>query len=129
MEKCRDSAQRFFMIGFDPVSSAGQFAGVRHPKLRGMFFCPLRQLRFAGRGCVDRNDFVRYALIAGLEEEERIGVNPFRFGFAASKRIGKAVVRNRVRPRGLRRLGQPCHLTGTGMAFPWEVLPPAVASA
>lgn len=32
------------------------------------------------------------------------------------------VVRNRVRPRGLRRLGQPCHLTGTGMAFPWEVM-------
>lgn len=32
------------------------------------------------------------------------------------------LVRNRVRPRGLRRLGQPCHLTGTGMAFPWEVI-------
>jgi cellulose synthase/poly-beta-1,6-N-acetylglucosamine synthase-like glycosyltransferase len=31
------------------------------------------------------------------------------------------LVRNRVRPRGLRRLGQPCHLTGTGMAFPWKV--------
>ena len=32
------------------------------------------------------------------------------------------LVRNRVRPRGLRRLGQPCHLTGTGMAFCWEVI-------
>lgn len=32
------------------------------------------------------------------------------------------LVRNRVRPRGLRRLGQPCHLTGSGMAFPWDVL-------
>jgi len=32
------------------------------------------------------------------------------------------LVRNRVRPRGLRRLNQPCHLTGTGMAFPWSVL-------
>jgi len=32
------------------------------------------------------------------------------------------MVRNRVRPRGLRRLGQPCHLTGTGMAFPWKVM-------
>ena len=30
------------------------------------------------------------------------------------------LVRNRVRPRGLRRLGQPCHLTGTGMALPWK---------
>jgi hypothetical protein len=37
-----------------------------------------------GEGCVDRNDFARYALIAGLAEEERIGVNPFRFGFGAS---------------------------------------------
>jgi cellulose synthase/poly-beta-1,6-N-acetylglucosamine synthase-like glycosyltransferase len=32
------------------------------------------------------------------------------------------LVRNRVRPRGLRRFGQPCHLTGTGMAFPWDVI-------
>ena len=32
------------------------------------------------------------------------------------------LVKNRVRPRGLRRLGQPCHLTGTGMAFPWSVM-------
>ena len=37
-----------------------------------------------GAGCVDRNDFVRYALVAGLEEEARIGVNPFQFGLAAS---------------------------------------------
>jgi cellulose synthase/poly-beta-1,6-N-acetylglucosamine synthase-like glycosyltransferase len=32
------------------------------------------------------------------------------------------LVRNRVRPRGLRWLGLPCHLTGSGMAFPWLVL-------
>gem|GEM_PF-127207 len=32
------------------------------------------------------------------------------------------LVRNRVRPTGMRRLGLPCHLMGTGMAFPWEVL-------
>jgi cellulose synthase/poly-beta-1,6-N-acetylglucosamine synthase-like glycosyltransferase len=32
------------------------------------------------------------------------------------------LVRNRVRPRGLRRLGFPCHLTGSGMAIPWQVL-------
>ena len=30
--------------------------------------------------------------------------------------------RNRVRPRGMRRLGLPCHLTGSGMAFPWRQL-------
>lgn len=32
------------------------------------------------------------------------------------------LVRNRVRPRGLLQIGMPCHLTGTGMAFPWLVL-------
>ena len=32
------------------------------------------------------------------------------------------LVRNRVRPLGLRRLGLPSHLTGSGMAFPWAVL-------
>ncbi len=30
------------------------------------------------------------------------------------------LVRNRVRPLGLWRLGLPCQLTGSGMAFPWE---------
>ena len=32
------------------------------------------------------------------------------------------LLRNRVRPRGMSRLGLPCHLTGSGMAFPWRVL-------
>jgi cellulose synthase/poly-beta-1,6-N-acetylglucosamine synthase-like glycosyltransferase len=32
------------------------------------------------------------------------------------------LVRNRVRPRGLARIGLPCHLGGTGMAFPWAVI-------
>jgi hypothetical protein len=31
-------------------------------------------------------------------------------------------VTNVVRPRGLRRLGLPCLLTGSGMAFPWRLL-------
>jgi cellulose synthase/poly-beta-1,6-N-acetylglucosamine synthase-like glycosyltransferase len=32
------------------------------------------------------------------------------------------LLRNRVRPRGLHRLGFPSHLTGSGMAFPWRLL-------
>jgi cellulose synthase/poly-beta-1,6-N-acetylglucosamine synthase-like glycosyltransferase len=32
------------------------------------------------------------------------------------------LVRNGVRPGGFRRLGLPCQLTGSGMAFPWHVL-------
>ncbi|HEV8548739.1 MAG TPA: glycosyltransferase, partial [Polyangiaceae bacterium] len=38
------------------------------------------------------------------------------------------LVRNLVRPRGLARLGMPCQLTGTGMAFPWAVLRDAPAT-
>src|SRR5262249_21057825 len=32
------------------------------------------------------------------------------------------VLKNEIRPRGLDRLGPPCLLTGTGMAFPWKVI-------
>jgi glycosyltransferase involved in cell wall biosynthesis len=32
------------------------------------------------------------------------------------------LVKNKVRPEGLNRLGLPCQLTGTGMAFPWACL-------
>lgn len=32
------------------------------------------------------------------------------------------LVKNRVRPRGAARLGWPCQLTGSGMAFPWRLL-------
>jgi cellulose synthase/poly-beta-1,6-N-acetylglucosamine synthase-like glycosyltransferase len=38
------------------------------------------------------------------------------------------LVRQKVRPAGLRKLGLPCQLTGSGMAFPWQVIreaPPA----
>jgi hypothetical protein len=38
----------------------------------------------AGRGCVSRLDYVRYALIEGLRERERIGVNPYEVGFIGS---------------------------------------------
>ncbi len=38
------------------------------------------------------------------------------------------LVRNRVRPRGLGRLGMPCALTGSGMAFPFRVLRDAPAT-
>ncbi|MBI1335763.1 MAG: glycosyltransferase [Phycisphaera sp.] len=32
------------------------------------------------------------------------------------------LVKNLVRPAGLSRVGMPCHLTGSGMAFPWELI-------
>jgi len=61
--------------------------------------CDLQQLRpketpdcedgtgkgaLAGEGCTSRLDFARYALIEGLREEQRIGVNPYAFGVIAA---------------------------------------------
>ena len=38
----------------------------------------------AGKGCTSRTDYVRYALIEGLREKQRLGVNPYQFGFIGS---------------------------------------------
>jgi len=38
-------------------------------------------------------------------------------------------VRNQVRPLGWQRLGGPCHLMGTGMAFPWATLSTAALAS
>lgn len=38
----------------------------------------------AGEGCQSRLDFARYALVEGLAEQRRIGINPYRFGLAGS---------------------------------------------
>lgn len=45
---------------------------------------------------------------------------PERSAFASVSAFA-FLVRNWVRPLGLKRLGLPCQLTGTGMAFPWQV--------
>jgi len=37
-----------------------------------------------GAGCQSRLDFVRYALVEGLREEARLGVNPIKLGHTAS---------------------------------------------
>jgi len=36
------------------------------------------------QGCVARTDFVRYALLEGLREERRLGVNPYKLGVIAA---------------------------------------------
>jgi hypothetical protein len=36
------------------------------------------------RGCVSKLDYARYALVEGLREQARVGVNPYRMGFIAS---------------------------------------------
>lgn len=42
------------------------------------------QLGAAGGGCISRNDFARYALFGGLQEQLRLGVNPLQVGFIGS---------------------------------------------
>jgi hypothetical protein len=37
-----------------------------------------------GAGCVSRLDFVRNVLKAGMQEQQRLGVNPYRLGFIGS---------------------------------------------
>jgi cellulose synthase/poly-beta-1,6-N-acetylglucosamine synthase-like glycosyltransferase len=46
-------------------------------------------------------------------------------------RIGEFAwtVRNQVRPAGLRQLGLPCQLMGTGMAFPWSCISTATLAS
>ncbi len=41
----------------------------------------------AEEGCVSRLDYARYALIEGLREADRIGVNPYAFGLIAATDI------------------------------------------
>lgn len=36
------------------------------------------------KGCISRFSFVRYALSAGLEEQRKLGVNPFKLGIVAA---------------------------------------------
>jgi cellulose synthase/poly-beta-1,6-N-acetylglucosamine synthase-like glycosyltransferase len=98
----------------------------------------------AGADVVDRNDPSRrgkgYALAAGLrhlagdppdivvmvDADCRLAdsaVDRMAVACAASQRPVQAWrVKNSVRPLGLRALGLPCQLMGSGMAFPWEVI-------
>ncbi|MCB1844644.1 MAG: DUF3604 domain-containing protein, partial [Halioglobus sp.] len=62
-----------------------------------------------GPDCLDRKSYVRYALIEGLREEQRIGVNPFKMGLMASTDTHNAM------PGGVQETGFEGHL-GTGDA-------------
>ena len=46
---------------------------------------------------------------------------PAGSGSASAVSAFAFMVRNLVRPMGLQKLGMPCQLTGTGMAFPWTL--------
>ena len=45
----------------------------------------------SGIGCLSRYDYLRYALLVGLQEEERLNVNPYQLGFVASTDTHNAI--------------------------------------
>jgi cellulose synthase/poly-beta-1,6-N-acetylglucosamine synthase-like glycosyltransferase len=59
----------------------------------------------------DRPVQAAYLMHAGNDAEPNMRLAEFAW-----------LVKNRVRPGGLQRLGLPCQLMGTGMAFPWQSL-------
>lgn len=71
------------VLGEDELCDFEKIRGVKEPR---PLDCEDDYSRGAirGNGCQSRLDFARYALIEGLVEEERIGINPYRFGFIGS---------------------------------------------
>ena len=71
-------------------------------------------------GCVSRLDYARYALIEGLREEERIGVNPYAFGMIGATDIhtGNPGPTEEWETDALMRFPQPGNTTG-GLAGVW----------
>jgi hypothetical protein len=68
------------VTGSDELCSFEKFRPARTPDCKGGTGVGA----LAGQGCTGRQDFARYALVDGLRERARIGVNPFQFGFIAS---------------------------------------------
>jgi cellulose synthase/poly-beta-1,6-N-acetylglucosamine synthase-like glycosyltransferase len=58
-----------------------------------------------------------YLLVAPAESSPKTRISAFAF-----------LVRNKIRASGLSRMGLPCQLTGSGMAFAWEVIELAEAT-
>jgi cellulose synthase/poly-beta-1,6-N-acetylglucosamine synthase-like glycosyltransferase len=69
-------------------------------------------------GCIDR-----LARVCGASSRPTQGLYLMHARPGTGKKMKIAefawAVRNQVRPAGLHRIGIPCHLMGSGMAFPW----------
>jgi cellulose synthase/poly-beta-1,6-N-acetylglucosamine synthase-like glycosyltransferase len=72
-----------------------------------------------GAGCVDR---LARACAASSRPVQALYLMDAPAGAGLTGRIAAFawVLKNQVRPGGLARLGLPCQLMGTGMAFPWK---------
>jgi cellulose synthase/poly-beta-1,6-N-acetylglucosamine synthase-like glycosyltransferase len=74
-----------------------------------------------GEGCLE--SIARLAMHAGrpVQAAYYCRAGDAQIGLSSVSAFA-VVVKNYVRPRGLQRIGLPCVLTGTGMAFPWRLL-------
>lgn len=72
-------------------------------------------------GCIDR---VARACRAASRPVQALYLMHAPAGTGLTGRIAEFAwtLKNRVRPTGMRRLGLPCQLMGTGMAFPWSCI-------
>ncbi|MGE5469627.1 MAG: glycosyltransferase family 2 protein [Bacteroidota bacterium] len=74
----------------------------------------------AEAGCIDR--LARLAMQTARPVQALYLMHaPAQSGTASCLAEFAWVVKNQVRPLGAARLGLPCQLTGTGMAFPWQL--------
>lgn len=85
----------------------------------------------ANKGCVQRLDYVRYAVIEGMREEARLGINPFQVGFIGSTDTHNAspgVVTERTFPGTSGTMGATIkkRLGGTGADASSGVIPKGV---
>jgi cellulose synthase/poly-beta-1,6-N-acetylglucosamine synthase-like glycosyltransferase len=74
-----------------------------------------------GPGAIDQ--LARTTAVTNRPVQAAYALDPPSSASAGSRLSAWAFrIKNVVRPRGLRRLGLPCLLTGSGMAFPWRLL-------
>lgn len=74
-----------------------------------------------GEGCIDR--LARACAATGRPVQALYLMHaPAGAGLTARIAAFAWALKNRVRPTGLARLGLPCQLMGTGMAFPWACI-------
>ena len=74
-----------------------------------------------GAHCLDH---LTQACMKTLHPVQALNLMHSQPGAGPKARLGELAwrVRNQVRPLGALRLGLPCQLMGTGMAFPWETI-------
>ena len=69
-------------------------------------------------------DHLAHASLAAMHPVQALNLMHSPPGASLAARLGELawLVKNQVRPLGCQRLGMPCQLMGTGMAFPWELI-------